>query len=199
MNEPLRIALADDEEATLNDFQESLVDLGHEVVCLARTGAELVEKCRDARPDLVITDIKMPDMDGLEAASQIRKHEPVAVILVSAYHEPQLLERAVSNEIMAYLTKPVKQADLQAAIALVTQRFKEVEALRAEAQSLRQALEDRKVIERAKGILMRQAQLDEEAAFRRLQRIASDNNKKLIEVAQMIILTADALSSPDTA
>jgi response regulator NasT len=122
MTQPLRIAVADDEPDVRDYFRRILPRLGHQVV-VARTGRELVEQCRAARPDLVITGIKMPDLDGIEAAVAIGRDEPVPVILVSAYHQPQLFARAQGEHILAYLVKPAKQADLEAAIAIAMQRF----------------------------------------------------------------------------
>ena len=155
MSRALRIAVADDEPDVRDYFRRILPRLGHQVVAVAQTGRELVEQCRATRPDLVITDIKMPDMDGIEAAVAIGRDEPVPIILVSAYHHPQLFERAQGEHILAYLVKPAKQADLEAAITIAMQRFEQFQALRREAADLRQALEDRKVIERAKGLLMK--------------------------------------------
>jgi two-component system, response regulator PdtaR len=187
MNRGLRIAVADDEPDVREYFQRILPRLGHQVVAAAQTGRELVEQCQVARPDLVITDIKMPDMDGIEAAIAIGRDGPVPIILVSAYHQPQLFERAQGEHILAYLIKPAKQADLEAAINIAMQRFEQFQALRREAADLRQALEDRKVIERAKGLLMKQAGLDEEEAFRRLQTLARSSNRKMVEIAQMVL------------
>ena len=155
MTRALRIAVADDEPDVRDYFRRILPRLGHQVVAVAQTGRELVERCRAMRPDLVITDIKMPDLDGIEAAVAICRDEPIPVILVSAYHHPQLFKRAQGDHILAYLVKPTKQADLEAAIAIAMQRFEQFQALRKEAADLRQALEDRKVIERAKGLLMK--------------------------------------------
>lgn len=190
---PLRIAIADDEPEVLEDYAESLERLGHEVVAQARTGRELIQCCRDAQPDLVITDIKMPDMDGIDAASEICRERTIPVILVSGYHESTLIERAAADHVMAYLIKPVKEADLQTAIALAVRRFKEFQALQQQTDDLRQALEDRKVIERAKGILMKRAGLDEQAAFRRLQKESSSQNKKLVDIAQRIVDVDEAM------
>src|SRR5262249_12860249 len=159
-------------------------------------GAELVAGCRAERPDLVITDIKMPDMDGIQAAVQLYREMAVPVILVSAYHDPELIRRAEADHIMAYLIKPVKQADLGPAIALAMRRFEQFEALRQEAADLRQALADRKLIERAKGILMKRVPLDEQDAFRRLQKLASDKNLKLVEIARMIVTAEEAFQEP---
>ncbi len=190
MSEPLRIAVADDEPDMRDYFARILPRLGYQVVAQARDGRELVEQCRAALPDLVITDIKMPEMDGIDAAAALYKERPVPVILVSAFHDAGLVGRAEADHIMAYLVKPIKHTDLGPVIALAMRRFEQFQELRKEASDLRQALEDRKLIERAKGLLMKKAGLDEASAFRRLQKLASDKNLKLVEVARMIV-TAD--------
>jgi response regulator NasT len=193
MSRTLKIAVADDELDMRDYFQKILPLLGHAVVATAKDGRELVQKCRETRPDLVITDIKMPDMDGIDAANQIYRDGPVPVILVSAYHDPEFIRRAEADHILAYLVKPIKQADLEPVIAIVMRRFEQFQALRKESANLKQALEDRKLIERAKGILMKKAGLDEHDAFRRLQKLASDKNRKLVEIAQMILTAEEAL------
>lgn len=193
MTQSLRIAVADDEPDMRDYFQKALSRLGHKVVAVAQDGKELLEKCRAAAPDLVITDIKMPDMDGIDAASALYREKPVPVILVSAFHDHVLIERAEGDHVLGYLVKPIKQADLAPAIALAMRRFEQFRALEREANDLRQALEDRKVIERAKGVLMKRAQLDEQDAFRRLQKLASEKSRKLVEIAQMILLAEEAV------
>jgi AmiR/NasT family two-component response regulator len=192
MTTSLRIAVADDECDMREYFKKCLPRLGHQVVSVAETGRELVEQCRRSQPDLVITDIKMPDMDGIEAAIQIYKDRPIPVILVSAFSNPELIARAEAEHILGYLVKPIKQADLEPVIALAMRRFEQFEALRKEAADLRQALEDRKVIEQAKGILMKRASLDENEAFRRLQKLASEESRKLIDVSRMILVAEKA-------
>jgi response regulator NasT len=174
-------------------FRKVLPALGHQVVAVAGSGRELVEHCRAQRPDLVITDVKMPDMDGIDAASEIYRESPVPVVLISAYHDNELVERAEGDHVMAYLIKPVKQAHLEPAIAIAMRRFQEFEALRKDTADLRQALADRKIIEQAKGILMTTANLDEQSAFRRLQKLASEKNRKLIDIAHMILTAKEAL------
>jgi response regulator NasT len=197
MSQSLRIAVADDELDVRDYYRRILTRLGHQLVAVAQSGKELVEQCRNTRPDLVITDIKMPDMDGIEAAEAISRDEPLPVILVSAYHRPQLFERAKGDHILAYLVKPTKQADLEAAIAIAMQRFEQFRALRKEAADHRQALEDRKVVERAKGLLMKKNELDEEEAFRRLRKLARDRNQKLIDVARIILGARDSVEQLD--
>jgi response regulator NasT len=192
MSQALRIVVADDEPDMRDYFRKILPRLGHIVVSAAANGRELVEQCRTLQPDLVITDIKMPDMDGIDAAVALYKDRPIPVILVSAFHDPELIARAEADHIMGYLVKPIKQADLEPVIALAMRRFEQFRALHREAADLRQALEDRKVIERAKGILMKKAALDEQDAFRRLQKLASEKNLKLVELAKMLVTAEEA-------
>ena len=168
-------------------FERMLPMIGHKVVAVAETGRELIEHCRSLEPDLIITDIKMPDMDGIEASTIVCRHRPVPVILVSAYHDPELIRRAEADYVLAYLVKPIGQADLEPAIALAVRRFQQFEAVRKEASDLHQALADRKVIEQAKGILMKVAGTDEKDAFHRLQQLAAEKNQKLVEAAQNVV------------
>jgi len=171
MNRALRVVVADD-TATMQKFYASLLPkMGHEVVAVAATGAELVEKCDELKPDLVITDIKMPDMDGLEAAAKIYEKQPVPIIVVSSYSDDELVQRAAAEHVLEEFT-----------------------ILRMEANHYRQSLQDRKLIERAKGILMRTSKIEEHEAFRRMQKAASRSNKKLVEIAQTIIDADAALS-----
>ncbi len=193
MTQSLRIAIADDEPDMREYFQKILPTLGHTVVSTAATGKELVQHCGTHVPDLVISDIKMPDMDGIDAAVEIYRHHAIPVILVSAYHDAELIERAESDHILAYLVKPIKQADLEPAIGLAMRRFAQFQSLRKEAADLRQALADRKIIERAKGVLMKRANMDEQDAFRRLQKLASEKNRKLVDIASMIVTADEAL------
>jgi response regulator NasT len=196
MSRSLRIAVADDEPIMCEYLEESLPLLGHEVVATARTGRELVDLCRQTNPDLVITDIKMPDLDGIEAAIAIGQIKPVPVILVSAYHDAELINRAGTGHVQAYLVKPINQADLEATIGIAMQRFEQFQELLKEADDLRQALEDRKVIERAKGLFMEKTSLSEPAAFKRMQKMASAKNVKLVEFAQMILTAEEAALPP---
>jgi len=189
----LRIVVADDERDMRDYFHKILPRLGHTVAAAAENGEQLVDFCRFYQPDLVITDIKMPGMDGIEAALKIYEEALIPVILVSAFSDAKLIERAEVHPIMAYLVKPIKQTDLEPAIRLAMHRFEQFEALRREASDVRQALEDRKIIERAKGVLMKELSLSEPEAFRRLQKTASAKNLKLIEVAQLALTTAKAM------
>jgi response regulator NasT len=193
MTRALRIAVADDEPRMRDYFEKILPRLGHQVVAVAQTGRELVEQCRAVHPELVITDVNMPELDGIDAATEIYREQPLPIILVSAYHDAQLIRRAEADHILAYLIKPIKQADLEPAIAIAMRRFEEFQSLRQDAADLRQALEDRKIIEKAKGIFMKKTGLDEHEAFRRLQKLASEKSRKLVEIAQMILTAEEAI------
>jgi two-component system, response regulator PdtaR len=200
MNRSLRIAVADDEPVMCEYLEKTLPLLGHEVVGAARTGRELIDLCQRTQPDLIITDIKMPGLDGLEAAMEIGRKKPTPIIVISAYHDRELLERASQSgmdHVQAYLVKPIKQADLEATIRLAMQRYEQFRMLWKEAADLRQALEDRKIIERAKGILMEKVGLTEQAAFQRLQKLASMKNLKLAQLAGMIVTAHEAMSFSD--
>jgi response regulator NasT len=190
--ETLRILIADDESLRVMSLRGQLETLGHKVVAEASNGKEAVRLAEELRPDLAILDIKMPEMDGIEAARQITAVRPIPIILLTAYSERELAERAASANVSAYLMKPVSEQDLLPAIALAVSRFKEFQALHQEVDDLREALETRKLVERAKGILMRRLNLTEEEAFRRMQRRSQNENKKLAEIAQAII-TADGM------
>ena len=186
MKAALRIAVADDEPDIRDYLREALPRLGHEVVAVADNGRQLAELCYQTRPDLVITDIRMPDMDGIEMSIAINREKQTPVILISAHHDAEQLTRVGADHIMGYLVKPVTEADLKTAITVAMLRFQHFTALLKEASDLRQALEDRKAIERAKGIIMKRLRVDEEEAFRRLRKMASDQNRKLVDVSRNV-------------
>ncbi len=186
MKQSLNIAVAEDDADVRQYLGEALERLGHRVVIAAPDARTLLEESRNTVLDLVLADIMMPGMDGIELAKALNQESSVPVILISAHINDDLLARARTDPIMAYLTKPVKESDLRAAIALARHRFAEFQSVSKEAADLRQALEDRKSIERSKGIIMKRLHVDEEEAFRRLRRVASNQNRKLIEVARRI-------------
>jgi len=196
MKRPLRIIVADDEVQMRDYLRDVLTNLGHEVVGAAGNGIELLAQCESLRPDLVISDVRMPDMDGIEAAARLGARAPVPIILLSAFHDSDTIARAEADHILAYLVKPIKANNLEPAIALVMRRFERFEELRREAATLKQALEDRKVIERAKGRLMHQAHVDEAEAYRRLQHAARSMQKKLVDAASLYLSMDDLLFQP---
>jgi two-component system, response regulator PdtaR len=186
----LRIVVADDERDMRQFLQEMLTHLGHTIVGAAETGRQLVEQSRATNPELIVTDIKMPDLDGLEAAAEANRIRPVPVVVISGHHEAPLLERASVDYVMTYLVKPVKPTDLQAAVTLAVTRFGHLQQARGEAADLRQALEERKIVERAKGAVTRRVGVPEDDAYRLMRKVASNHNKKMVDVARQI-LTAE--------
>jgi AmiR/NasT family two-component response regulator len=193
MSKQLRIGVADDDPLIRNMLQQMLTRAGYQPVFAVDNGRALVSQAQAHRPDVVIADINMPGLDGLDAAAAIYQDAPVPIILVSSYHDPEYIARALENHVSAYLIKPISQAELETSIALAVRRFEEFRALQDEAADLRRALNDRKVIERAKGLVMKHLHVDGAEAFRRLQKMASSKNQKLVEVASKIVDVADAL------
>jgi len=194
MTPRLRIAVADDEIDMRDFYEQVLKRLGHDVVAVAQDGRDLIEQCRQTSPDLIITDLRMPVMDGLQAVHEIAAERAVPAIVVTAYHNEESLGRARDEQVQAYLIKPIKSADLEPAIVLAMQRFADLQSAQQEAAALRTALEDRKLVERAKGILMTRAKMSEPDAFRRLQKMSNDKNLKLAEIARMIVTAEDAFA-----
>jgi response regulator NasT len=195
----LRIVVADDERDVQQFLNEMLTHLGHTVIGVAENGRQLVEMCRTGAPDLVVTDIRMPGLDGLEAAAEANRDRPVPVVIISGHHEGPLLERASVDYVMTYLVKPVKPTDLQAAVTLAASRFANLQQARGEAAELRQALEDRKVVERAKGAVTRRVGVPEDDAYRLMRKVASDHNKKMVEVARQILAAEETFRALEEA
>src|SRR4051812_43388773 len=190
-----RVVVADADPLAVAFYQEVLPILGHDV-CVVRSGPQVIEQCRLLRPDLVIVDVRLDQMDGISAADEICRERPTAVLLVSASYEPLWVARALGNDcILACLSKPLDGGTLAAAVALAARRFEHMQSLRAEADAARQALEDRKLIERAKAAVMRFAGVDEEDAFFRLRKLASQRNKKLCEIARDVLASAEVFHS----
>ncbi|MDR7417102.1 MAG: response regulator [Armatimonadota bacterium] len=187
MSERLRILIADDEAIRLMTLRTQLRSLGFEVVGEATDGEEAVRLAQEREPDVAILDIKMPGLDGISAAQRILQHRPIPIILLTAYSEVELVERALEAGVFAYLVKPVTEEDLLPAILLARKRFEEFRVLQGEVQDLREALEARKLIERAKGILMKRLGISEQEAFRRMQVQSQKENRKLVEIARAII------------
>ncbi|HLN12529.1 MAG TPA: response regulator [bacterium] len=187
MTDPARILIADDEAIRLMTLKRQLAALGMDVVAEATTGREAVARARDTAPDLAILDIKMAELDGIEAARAITRERPIPIILLTAYSDQGLIERAAAAGVFAYLVKPVGEEDLLPAILTARTRFREFHALRGEVASLGDALEARKVIERAKGMLMDRFRLSEAEAFRRMQIQSQRENKRLVEIARALL------------
>jgi response regulator NasT len=185
MTKSLKVAVADDEPDVLEFYEVILSELGHEVTCLARNGRELVDQCRASRPDLVIIDVKMPKLDGIDAIRQLSEGHPIPAIVVSGFHDPETLQRAEEDHVLAYLIKPIREADLVAAIRIAMRQYEESEALRTEVVGLLQAMDDQQTIVCATRALMKLGLNDEQAA-EQLQELARQHNRPLAEIARTV-------------
>jgi len=184
-----RILIADDESIILMDLREMLTNLGYLVVGEANDGQSAVNMARELRPDLVVMDIKMPDMDGIEAATVLTAEKIAPVLLLTAYSQQDLVERAKDAGVVGYLVKPFRESNLAPAIEVTLSRFDEFRAVRKEVDDLKEALDTRKLVDRAKGILMDSQRLTEREAFRRIQKMSMNTRRPMKEIAEAIILT----------
>jgi response regulator NasT len=187
----MKILIAEDETIIRLDLRALLEKAGYEVVAEARDGEEAVELARSAEPDLALLDVKMPKLDGIEAARRIIHERPIPIVMVTAYGEDELVSRAVEAGVFGYLVKPFRESDLLPAIRTARARHEELAALREEADSLTEALAARKSIERAKGLLMEREGLTEQAAFARLRKASQISGRPLKVVADALIATLD--------
>lgn len=187
----LRVLIADDEPIIRLDLKQVLSDMGHIVVAEAGDGATAVHLARQTRPDLAILDVKMPVMDGIEAASAIANERIAPVLMLTAYGQVELVERARDAGVFGYLIKPFKEADLYPAIEIALSRYRELQQLEAQVGSLQEALETRKIVERAKAVLMEKHGLKEPEAFRRIQVQSMRTRKPMREIAEAILLAKD--------
>ena len=186
-----RILIADDESLILMDLREMLTNLGYLVVGEANDGRSAVNMARELRPDLVIMDIKMPDMDGIEAAQVLTAEKVAPVLLLTAYSQQDLIERAKEAGVVGYLVKPFRESNLAPAIEITLSRFQEFQTVQKEVEDLKEALETRKIVDRAKGILMDSQGLTEQDAFRRIQKMSMNTRRPMKEIAEAIILAHD--------
>ncbi|TWT89259.1 ANTAR domain-containing response regulator [Stieleria varia] len=190
--ESLSVCIADDDQEMRERLKECLTGLGHHVVSASDSGAGLLQSCARHRPDFVVTDVVMSDMDGFSVVAKIYRQRPLPLIIVSKFDDQEFFQRASREHILAYLVKPIDKRNLAAAITIARARFDELYLLQREFQNLRQALEDRKMIERAKGVMMRDWGLTEQEAFTRLKLTARSGNQKMIDVARTILLASGA-------
>ncbi len=181
------VLIAEDHAKTRKCLEESLVSLGYDVVAAAKNGEDAVKLAEEHRPSLVIMDVKMPKKDGIEAAGEISALYTVPIILVTGVTDEEVANKAVEAGVFAYLVKPVTKKQLEPAIRIASARFEQFEGLRGEVSDLKEAIEVRKVIEKAKGIVMKRCNLSEEEAFKLLQSHSQKENKKMIEIAESVI------------
>ena len=185
----MRILIAEDETIIRLDLRELLEKAGFEVCAEAKDGEEAVALARSAEPDLALLDVKMPKLDGIDAARRILDERPIPIVMVTAYGEHELVSRAVEAGVFGYLVKPFRESDLLPAIATARARHEELTALREEAESLSEALAARKTIERAKGLLMEREGLTEQEAFARLRKASQISGRPLKVVADALVAT----------
>jgi response regulator NasT len=185
----VRILIAEDETIIRLDLREILERAGFEVCAEARDGEEAVELALSEQPDLAILDVKMPRVDGIEAARRILGERPIPIVILTAYGQDELVSRAVEAGVFGYLVKPFRETDLLPAIHAARARHAELQELREEAESLAEALATRKLVERAKGLLMAREGLSEEDAFARLRRASQVSGRPMRVVAEALIAT----------
>ena len=185
----MRVLVAEDETIIRLDLRELLERAGFEVGAEARDGVEAVELARSERPDLAVLDVKMPRLDGIEAARRILDERPIPIVMLTAYGQEELVSRAIEAGVFGYLVKPFRETDVVPAIQTARARHDELVALREEAESLAEALAARKAIERAKGLLMEKEGLSEQDAFARLRKASQISGRPLRVVAEALLAT----------
>ncbi|MDQ3888939.1 MAG: response regulator [Actinomycetota bacterium] len=185
----MRVLVGEDETIIRLDLRKTLEAAGLEVCAEAQNGAEAVELARSEQPDVAILDVKMPELDGIEAARRILAERPIPIVIVTAYGQDELVSRAVEAGVFGYLVKPFRDSDLLPAIRAARARHNELQALREEAESLAEALATRRVVERAKGLLMEREGLSEQDAFGRLRRASQVSGRPMRVVAEALIAT----------
>jgi two-component system, response regulator PdtaR len=192
----MRILIAEDETIIRLDLRDLLVRAGFEVCAEARDGEQAVELARSEQPDLAIMDVKMPRLDGIEAARRILEERPIPIVMLTAYGQQELVAKAVEAGVFGYLVKPFREQDLLPAIETARARHEELKSLREETESLAEALAARKSIERAKGLLMAKEGLSEDDAFARLRKASQASGRPLKVIAEAVVATLGDQSSP---
>ncbi len=188
--ETLRILIADDETPISSCLSEMLRNLGHTVVAQASGGRDAVEKTSSFFPDLVIMDIKMDDMDGLEASKLILEEKPLPIVILTAFSDSKLIKQADAIGVSGYLIKPFTQNDLEPSITLARSRFKQLQELKREVVELRETIRSRKLIEQAKGLLMEKEGVTEAEAFNCIQQLSRNQNIPMVKIAEAVIMTS---------
>lgn len=193
---PIRVVVADDESIIRLDLREMLTGLGYEVVGEAGDGRAAIALARETQPDLVIMDIRMPDLDGIEAARILTSEHIAPVLLLTAYSQTELIEGAKEAGVVGYLVKPFREPELRPAIEIALQRYSEFRAIEQQVGDLTEALETRRLVERAKGILMDTQGLKEAEAYSRMQKLSMNSRKSMREIAEAILLNHELQKSP---
>jgi AmiR/NasT family two-component response regulator len=190
MAQQLRLVIADDESIIRMNLKETLVGLGYLVIGEAGDGVSVINLARELRPDLVVMDIKMPKLDGIQAAKVLTEERIAPVLLLTAYSDRELVDRAREAGVVSYVVKPFRDAELLPAIEIALARYNEFREMDKQIDDLKESLETRKLVDRAKGILMDTQGLKEQEAFRKIQQLSMNSRKSMREVAQAILLTS---------
>ncbi len=190
--ERTRVIIADDESVIRADLREMLANLNYLVVGEVGDGLSAVNLAREVKPDVVIMDIKMPDMDGIEAARILTREKVAPVLLLTAYSQRELVDRAKDAGVVGYLVKPFREQEVVPAIEIALARFQEFSELEKQVGDLKETLETRKLVDRAKGILMDTQGLTEHEAFRKIQKMSMNTRKPMKEIAEAIVLAQEA-------
>ena len=188
----MKVLIAEDETIIRLDLRNLLERAGFEVCAEARDGEEAVELARQTQPEVAVLDVKMPRLDGIEAARRILDERPIPIVMLTAYGQDELVSRAVEVGVFGYLVKPFREQDLLPAIRTARARHEELVALREQADSLAEALVSRKTIERAKGLLMEREGLTEQEAFARLRKASQVSGRPMKVVAEAVLATFDS-------
>lgn len=189
MNDPsLDILVAHGDDDLRDILVSTLGTMSHRVIAQVATGRELVAEARERDPDLIISNVELRDMDGIDALIEISRHAPKPSVILAQKEHMDKVEKALEDHVMAYLVEPVTQDDLRPTIYLVRRRFEQFRELQSKVDTLEEALAARKTVEKAKGILMRTKGLDEESAYRTLRKMANDRRKKIAEVAEAVLM-----------
>lgn len=194
-----RVLVAEDEHLVAINLMDSLRDLGLEVIGPVTNGKDAVDVAKEQKPDMALLDIRMPVMDGLEAAGIIFRQLEIPVVIVSAFSDSEYMEQGARIGVFGYLLKPVTIDELRVNLAVAWSRFRKHQNLTTQVEELKVALEDRKLIERAKGLLMDKLGLSENDAMRRLQKQARDSRRRLADLARAILETSELLGETDRA
>lgn len=185
--------ICEDEGLTALRLRKALAGLGYEVAGEAKNGEEAVSLAASLQPDAILMDIRMPKLDGIAATERIMAARPTAIVMITAYSDRELVDAALRAGASGYLVKPVNDEQIQPALAVALNRFAELRDLSGEIADLKEALEARKLVERAKGILMRRFQFQEEDAYRHLQKLSRDRRQSLKQTAEQILAAAELL------
>jgi AmiR/NasT family two-component response regulator len=188
-----RILICEDEGLTALRLKKALAGLGYDVVGEAKNGEEAVSLAEQLQPDAILMDIRMPKLDGIAATERIMQARPTPIVMITAYNERELVNAALHAGASGYLVKPVSDEQIEPALAVALSRFAELRELRGEVSDLKEALETRKLVEQAKGILMRRLQLPENEAYQRLQKLSRDRRQSLKQTAEQVLAAADLL------